>query len=375
MSIPFIISLNIAKLISLLGGTALPGYIALKLQINFLNQLAGKNKLHSIVVTGTNGKTTTTRLLGAVLTQAGKDFIHNQSGSNLIQGITTTLINHSDIFGRIKTKLCIWEVDEATIPKALKTLSPEIVVVTNLSRDQLDRYGEVDTLIAKWQQSFNQLPHSSQILINGADPRLKVLKHPHLSYFGQNKPGIGLKYPAEFQGKFNYDSVWAAEAVCKLLKLDPSLVAKAAKKAAPAFGRGEVFWQNKEKYQISLVKNPASYKAVWQMLIDRKQLNQPLMLLLNDHIADGTDVSWIWDVMFSGLTERHRPVIVSGTRAYDLALRLKYAGLKPNFIRVETNVSRAFDKLAKIAGSPKYILPTYTALLDLRKKLKRPSWS
>jgi UDP-N-acetylmuramyl tripeptide synthase len=375
MSIPLIISLNIAKLVSLFRGTALPGYIGLKLQPNLINQIVAKNQLRSIVVTGTNGKTTTTRLIGSVLSQAGIGYCHNRSGSNLLQGIATTLINQSDLFGKIKYKLCVWEVDEATVPKALSALRPEIVVVTNLSRDQLDRYGEIDTLIAKWQKSFQALPRTSRVIVNIADPRLKSLKHSNLSYFGQKTPGLGLKYPKEYQGKFNYDSLWAAEAVGASLKLDRHLVEKAAKASPPAFGRGEIFAIKNQKYQINLVKNPASFRAVWQMLLTRRHLNQPLLLLLNDNIADGTDVSWIWDVPFADIAKRRMPVIVSGLRAYDLALRLKYSGLKPNYIHVETKLKSALDRFIKSSGSPIYIFPTYTAMLDLRNKLKRTPWN
>lgn len=375
MSSPMLISLITGKLIAGFGGTALPGLIGLTLTPTLINQIAKKNNLQSIIITGTNGKTSTARLLGAVLTEKNILFCQNHSGSNLLRGIATTLINQSDWSGKINTDWAIWEVDEAAVPEAIKALQPKIIVFTNLSRDQLDRYGEVDYLLRLWQNSLNVLTASARILVNAADPRLKELKHPGLSYFGSATPGAGLSYPTRFQGKFNQDSLWATEAVCRCLKLDYRLAEICAVKSAPAFGRGEVFKLGNQKYQINLVKNPASYKAVWQMLLSRRHLNQPLLLLLNDKLADGTDVSWIWDVPFSRLDRRRAPVVISGIRATDLALRLKYAGLNPKLLLVEPNLSRAFGRFKNLPGTIKYILPTYTAMRELRRFLRLPLWN
>ncbi|OGD56603.1 hypothetical protein A3I57_01380 [Candidatus Beckwithbacteria bacterium RIFCSPLOWO2_02_FULL_47_23] len=375
MSSNLVISLLIAKVAAFFGGTALPGLIGLKLNSTLINQIVKKNKLRSIIITGTNGKTTTARLLGSVLSLAKIDYCHNRSGSNLLRGIATTLINQSSLTGKLKQKFAIFEVDEATVPAAIKALRPKIVVITNLSRDQLDRYGEVDTLLNLWQKSIDTLPKTSLVLVNAADRRLRPLHHPRLRYFGKNRPGLGLKYPSQFHGKFNYDNLWAVETIANYLHLDESLVSLAARSSPPAFGRGEVLALNGENYQINLVKNPASYKAVWQMLLDRRHLNQPLLLILNDLIADGTDVSWIWDVPLAGLARRRTPVVVSGRRADDLALRLKYANLKPKLMIIESKIDRAFNRLQTITGSPKYILSTYTAMLELRHYLKKEPWS
>ncbi|MDZ4229268.1 MAG: MurT ligase domain-containing protein [Patescibacteria group bacterium] len=375
MSSSFIISLTIARLAALFGGTALPGLIGLTLDHTLINQIIKKNKLDSVIITGTNGKTTTARLLGAVLHLAKIDYCHNYSGSNLLRGIATTLINQSNLTGKLRHQFAVWEVDEATLPAAIKALKPKLVVITNLSRDQLDRYGEVDTLLSLWQKALDRLPQSSTVLVNAADHRLKTLRHKNLSYFGSAQPGLGLKYPQELKAKFNLDSLWAVEAVCRKLKLDSRLVRQAALSTPPAFGRGEVFELNQAVYQINLVKNPASLKAVWQMIYDRKHLNQPLLLILNDQIADGTDVSWIWDAPLPGLAKRRTPVVASGRRANDLALRLKYAGLKPELIMVEPKIKQAFKKLQSLPGTIKYILPTYTAMLELRRHLNKDPWN
>lgn len=375
MSSNLVISLLIAKIAALFGGTAIPGLIGLQLNRTLINQIVKKNKLDSIIITGTNGKTTTARLLGSVLSLAKIDYCHNRSGSNLLRGIATTLINQSSLTGKLKQKFAIFEVDEATVPAAIKELAPKIVVVTNLSRDQLDRYGEIDTLLNLWQKSFDSLPKTSQVLINAADRRLRPLRHPNRRYFGKKQTGTGLKYPSQFHGKFNYDNLWAVETIANCLGLDESLVPLAARSSPPAFGRGEVFSLEGKNYQINLVKNPASLKAVWQMLLDRKHLNQPLLLILNDLLADGTDVSWIWDAPLPELERRLTPVVVSGRRADDLALRLKYANLKTKLMIIEPKIDRAFNRLTRIPGSPKYILPTYTAMLELRRYLKKEPWN
>ena len=375
MSIPMVISLIISKLVAKFGGTALPGLIGLSINHSLINQIIKSNNLRSIIITGTNGKTTTAKLLSEVLDLTGIDYCRNQSGSNLLRGIATTLINQSNLLGKIKPKLAVWEVDEAVLPQAIKSLRPEIVVITNLSRDQLDRYGEVDHLIKLWQTSFDTLPQSSWLIVNVADPRLRPLKHHHLKYFGNRRSRLGLKYPPQFYGKFNYDNLWAVEAVTRRLKLNPDLVPLAARSAQPAFGRGERFNLNGQNYQINLVKNPASYKAVWQMILDRRHLNQPLMLLLNDLLADGTDISWIWDMPFDRIKKRHKPIVISGRRAADLALRLKYAGFNSGKLIVDPSISQAFSRFQSQAGLIKYILPTYTAMLELRRHLKKAPWN
>lgn len=375
MSIPLIISLNIGRLIAKFwGGTALPGFIAEKINPNLINQIALKNNLQSIVITGTNGKTSIARLLGEVLTLKGIRYCHNQSGSNLIRGLATGLINQSDWRGRLKANTAVWEVDEAVLPQALAALNPQLVLFTNLSRDQMDRYGEIDHLLNLWQSGLNNLKAAATVIINAADPKLKKLQRPRLIRFGQAIPGAGLKYPRNSGGKFNYDAIWAVTAIVNHLKIKTDVVSIAAK-AKPAFGRGEIVKYMGQNLQINLIKNPASAKAVWQMLADFNQVQRPLLIVLNDRLADGTDVSWIWDVPFIGINRRHRPVIVSGTRAADLALRLKYAGIKSSLIIIKPNMAIALKELLSQAGSYKHILPTYTALLELRKLLGAKSWN
>lgn len=348
---------SLLKLFSSKGGTALPGLIALKLNPNLIRRLAEQNQLKSIIITGTNGKTTTSRLLGSMLQAQHLPFLHNRSGSNLLRGIASALINQSDIFGRLKNKLAVWEIDEAVVPAAVKQLQPKIILFNNLSRDQLDRYGELDSILKSWQESLSILPKDSQVIINRTDQRLKQLHSPHIIYFGQ---------PLSL-GHYLQANILAAQTIAQALKLKPSSINQGLKTFRPAFGRGESFTFNNQLVKILLVKNPAGLTAVLNQLQNNHQLNQPLLIALNDLIADGTDVSWIYDANLEILSGRRAPIIVSGLRATDLALRLKYAGVKEKLIQIEPRLDHAWKKFIAQSGQNHNILPTYTAMLKLRQ--------
>lgn len=343
------------------GGTALPGLVALKINPNLIRRLAEQNRLKSIIITGTNGKTTTSRLLGSMLQAQHIPFLHNRSGSNLLRGIASTLINQSDIFGRIKVKLAIWEIDEAVVPAAVNQLQPKIILFNNLSRDQLDRYGELDSIFKFWQESLSILPTDAQVIINRTDQRLKQLHSPQIIYFGQPLSS----------GKYLQANIMAAQAIAKALNLKPKSISQGLTSFRPAFGRGETFTFQQKQITISLVKNPAGLTAVLNQLQNNHQLNQPLLIALNDLIADGTDVSWIWDANLEILKDRRTPIIVSGLRSADLALRLKYAGVKEKLINLHPNLNQAWQNFLAQPGPTANILPTYTAMLTLRRLLSQ----
>lgn len=367
-------SIIIGKLVTLINqtatqnkSTALPGYLALKFNPALINQIVTKNKLQSIIITGTNGKTTTAKLLTDILKLHHIPFIHNASGSNLLRGIASTLITQSNYFGHLKNKLArldsprlaIWEVDEAAVPEAIKQLQPNLILFTNLSRDQMDRYGEIDTVLKHWQSGLRFLPKDARVFINRNDQHLSALKHHHLIYFGKKIS----------EADYFKNNIFAATALAQALKLKSNLIRQAVADFQPAFGRRETVTYQGRQMKLFLVKNPASLTAVWGMLQQTRQLDQPLLIVLNDRIADGTDVSWIWDVQFNYLNQRKIPVIVSGLRAYDLALRLKYAGLNKKLIIIEPNLTKALNY------HPVNILPTYTAMLELRKIILHQKFS
>ena len=426
----FFFSIQVGKFISLVsrtlpftGGSALPGLIALKINPTLINQITSRNKLKTVIITGTNGKTTTSRLISHILKQSKIKHIHNRTGSNLLRGVASALINQISLKGRLSSNLAIFELDEAVTPKAIKTLKPDLILFTNLFRDQLDRYGEIDTLLKNWQQSLKNLPKKSTLIYNSDDPSLNYLasltKNSTISYglpisFKQKeKPSDSadaifcpkcqqhLKFQAIFTshlghyhcskcnfkrnlpthnpsthqttlpGLHNRYNILAATSLALKLDIGLKTINRALKSFTPAFGRAESFKLNQVPTNILLVKNPTGFNVTLETLKAKKHLNKPLLLILNDLIADGTDVSWIWDVEFEILSQRNKPVIASGLRAADLALRLKYAGLKPSLIIIKPSIKKALKSLQTQPDSPKYILPTYTAMLNLRRILTK----
>lgn len=205
------------------------------------------------------------------------------------------------------------------------------------------------------------LPKDAQVIINRTDQRLKQLHSPQIIYFGQ---------PLSL-GHYHQANILAAQALAHALKLKPSSINQGLKSFHPAFGRGESFTFNKKLVKILLVKNPAGLTAVLNLLRNNHQLNQPLLIALNDLIADGTDVSWIWDANLEILTDRRTPIIVSGLRSADLALRLKYAGVNEQLIQIQPNLNQAWQKFIVQPGLTGNILPTYTAMLALRQLLSQ----
>jgi lipid II isoglutaminyl synthase (glutamine-hydrolysing) len=431
------LSLLIGKLINsfchlfpFVGGSALPGLIALKINPTLINQITTNNQLETIIITGTNGKTTTSRLTSHLLNFAKINHLHNRSGSNLLRGVASTLINQSSLTGKLPYNFAIFEIDEAVVPKAIKALNPKIILFTNLFRDQLDRYGEIDTLLSRWQQAIQSLSKTSTLIYNADDPSLNYLasttKIPTMSYglpqslkaqaflsdsadaifcphcqhplkftaiftshlghyhcsncsFKRNTPTIKFtSHKTNLPGLHNLYNLQATKSILDTLDIKIDLI-KALSTFTPAFGRSESFKLKNLHTHILLVKNPTGFNVTLETLSSQKHLDKPLLLILNDQIADGTDVSWIWDVNFNLLKSRSLPVIVSGSRHLDLALRLKYAGLKPSSILIKPNIKEALKLLSTQPGRIAYILPTYTAMLALRailesQKLLHSTW-
>ena len=423
------------------GGTALPGLIALQLDPNFIRNLAVKIPQGNIIISGTNGKTTTTRMLATILKSADFNLIHNRAGSNLLRGIASTLAETWSVFNRKRFDLGVWEVDEATVLPAVKALEPKIVVILNLFRDQLDRYGEIDKIKRIWVKAIKMLPKKSTLILNADDPAVAHLGHRFsgkVLYFGiEDKknsekvlprfadtkycpncataliyeavytshlgeywcPVCGHKRPvlnfeanevsclspvkAEFElkignkkdklkinlgGLYNIYNSLAAIAVAFTLGIGPNLSIAALSKFKSAFGRVEEIKTSKAVLRIFLIKNPTGANEVLKTVFSNsKKIN--ILLALNDKIADGTDVSWIWDVDFEKMAGKILGLIITGTRAKDLALRLKYSGVGNHAL-----VTENFEKAVKTVISSKenyYILPTYTAMLEIRKQLNK----
>lgn len=409
------IAIFLGKLIALLsktfklgGGSAAPGLYSLKVNPNLIENLI-KQIPQSIVITGTNGKTTTSRLLAHFATRAGLKVIRNHTGSNLERGIASALIHNSSfITHNSKFDLGIWELDEAAFNTVAPKVKPNSIVFLNVFRDQLDRYGEVNSVVKKWCETLSKIDPKTKILVNGDDDNTAKLA----SYFKGQIQKFGLenyklrgeslerqKTKLDLEAKnikltglsgsklelfINHQSLivnlplpgiyhiydfLAAFGAGLSLNLNPGQMANSVKSFSPAFGRVEKLPFG----YIFLIKNPAGATQVFETIAPQIKQNDRLFLLLNDNLADGADVSWIWDAEFEKLKVKSSKlkVICSGERAYDLANRLKYAGFDTNHIFVEADIKKAFKQAQQDLKGRLFILPTYTAMLELQSILTK----
>lgn len=405
----------ITKFLKIGGGSAAPGLYALKIYPELLEELNRKIS-KNIVITGTNGKTTTAKMLAHFAAASGLRIIRNHTGSNLERGIASTLISCLNPWGcKLNFDLGIWELDEAAFNVVTPKLQPDIVVFLNIFRDQLDRYGEVDTVLKNWCNTLKKLDKKTIVLVNGDDTNTSKLaeyfegsvqtfgvkdfkiigesgKHSiregDLDFEAKNVKLNGLK-ETSFQlpivnSKFSislplpgiyhiYDFL-AAFAAGTHLDFKPEQMISSLKDYSPAFGRVEKLPFG----YIFLIKNPAGATQVFETLAPNLKPTDVLLVALNDNIADGRDVSWIWDADFEKLKVQNSnlpagkaglKIIVSGTRANDLAVRLKYAGFDPKEIYVEQSLEKAFKEARRHLKGHLFILPTYTALLAFQSIL------
>lgn len=418
----------LSQIFNLGNGSTWPGHIALKLNKHFIRDIIHKNNLQIIVVAGTNGKTTTSLMIKTILEQNGKKTIHNFSGANLLNGLASTLLLSTNIQGFIKADAAIFEVDENALPLVLKEISPTYLVLLNLFRDQLDRYGEVRSIKNRWQKAFETISDQTTFIINADDPELGSLFNSHFKlnrkpanriiFFGLRNisgkkttehasdstycPNCGTKliyqsisyshlgnwscnncklkrpkldfdhspfYP--LPGLYNQYNTLAAVCVGQESGFTNEQIKKGLRKIKPAFGRQEVIGVDGKKVQIFLSKNPTSFNESLKTIVGLKAKN--LVLILNDRIPDGRDVSWIWDTDIDEYLSFFSNLTVTGDRVYDLALRIKYA-VNPQGtekIHIEEDLKKALKHALDTTPNKEtlYILPTYSAMLDARKIL------
>jgi UDP-N-acetylmuramyl tripeptide synthase len=424
------------------GGTTLPGDVARTIDPTVLTKLSQDLTHGSIVITGTNGKTTTSRLVTWLLEGAGHKVVTNRAGANLIFGVTAAAVDRAGADGRLGADWGVFEIDEASLPKAVEEIKPKATLVLNLFRDQLDRYGELESIARKIESALSVLPSSTAIL-NADDPRVaeiglglpkpplwfglddvSVAAHelPHAAdartcprcgaslifeavYVGHDGvyrcPNNDFARPApkmtaqniklasfyrfsadventqidvQLGGLYNVYNVLAAFAVARTLGLEPNYIAERLRDFRAAFGRQERVEFRGRILNLVLSKNPAGFNETLRTSIDLAN-GTNFLIALNDRKADGTDVSWIWDVDFENLKDKAQVVVPGGNRAHDLAVRLKYAGVSAT--EPETDPGRALDLLVKVTkeGEIAHLLCTYTAMLDLRAELVRRGWA
>lgn len=417
----------VSRLFNLGAGSTWPGHIALEQDEMILPWMVSQLHGGVILIAGTNGKTTTAKMVRTILEQKNNRteklknrVVHNEAGANLLNGLTSALIMATDWRGKIKADWGIFEVDEATLPLALKYFTPKAIVLLNLFRDQLDRYGEVDSIAQKWHKALKSLPKESLVILNADDPQVSSLGQDlkaRVFYFGLDDPKITLKekqhamdtvycptcgkklifsriyfshlgdwrcpgckitrpkpdlteWDWPLQGIYNRYNTLAAVMVGKAFKIDDILIKKTLVDFEPVFGRLEEFNIDGKKIKILLSKNPTGFNESLRTIREEKG-RKVILLVLNDRIPDGRDVSWIWDADFDEF-ENIGQIFISGDRPYDMGLRMKYAIKNFNFdskIKIKENLNEAITEGIKAVrvGETLYVLPTYSAMLEVRK--------
>ena len=420
------------------GGTTLPGRVLLRLEPEAIARLGAGLRGGATIVSATNGKTTTAGMIAAILAAEGRPPVHNRAGSNMTWGVATALLEQRGEEG-------LFEVDEAWLPRVAEQLSPRLIVLGNLFRDQLDRYGEMEALAEEWAKAVAAAPSGTGLALNADDPliadlgrdpdterprdgvlyfgiedhsqALPELQHAfdakhcrrcghsyayemafvgHLGHYscpncGAERPrpdvaatriklrgmegsaatvrvpGGEIEIELPLPGLYNVYNALAAIAAAIKLGVEPERVASALRDMRAAFGRVETIAVAGGQVSILLIKNPAGANEVLRTLGQEGELD--LWIALNDRIADGRDVSWVWDADFELLAEKVRRVTCAGTRAPEMALRLKYAGWPEERIFVDPDIATSLDAAVASSEGRLFALPTYTALMELRKLL------
>ena len=414
----------IVRSLRLGAASVLPGSIARRIEPRLLQLLSQQVKNGVILIAGTNGKTTTALLLCTILERKGFRITHNSTGANLENGLMTALLESTNLLGTLNTDYAILEVDENIVPKVLTPLQPRIILCLNLFRDQLDRYGEVDTISKRWTKVISTLPPETVVIPNADDPTLSNLGQQlpqRVLFFGLNEPehyleaiphavdsiycprcghsldykGVYLSHLGDFTcpkcgfskskptlesnewsqilvGLYNKYNTLAAATAAIELGVDEATIRDTINNFQAAFGRAEDLVINGKRVRILLSKNPVGTNETIRVVT--QSTDKTTLLVLNDRTPDGTDVSWIWDVDTEKLVERGGTLVVSGDRVYDMALRLRYSQKSPesnlNLI-VEEDLRQAIATALEHTPENEtlHILPTYSAMLEVREVL------
>lgn len=390
------------------GGSALPGLFVEKIDKNFVKDTLSQLPHGVVLISGTNGKTTTTKMVVELLESQGLRVFTNRTGSNFVRGVAAALLGEVNALGKLQADIAVLELDEAHAVHFVNRIPPRHSLLLNVMRDQLDRFGEIDTT-AKMLEHI-ALATTGTVVINREDPRLRkvALKLKNdVRYFGLDDAllatfpsdddmhgGIvaGTKRPQadvllqaigagatfvidgktvtttlQLNGVYNIFNAAAALALTRSIvgkKLDEEKLLKGLAAVTPAFGRGESLIVDGKPCELVLVKNPSGFRLGLHSF-DPK--NYATMIAINDNYADGRDMSWLWDVDFESL-KKDGVSEVSGVRAYDMALRLQYDEVAVS--HVDTDLARSLKNfLSAHSGKPKRIYCTYTAMLALRREL------
>ena len=394
------------------GGSALPGLFVERISPSFVPDTLAQLEHGVVVISGTNGKTTTTKMVVALLESQGLKVFTNRTGSNFVRGVAAALLGEIDIKGKLDADIAVLELDEAHAVKFVQVVPPRYSLLLNVMRDQLDRFGEIDTTARMLEQIATAT--TDTVVVNREDERLRTVGTPiagkTVRYFGladsllsqfptddemhetpsKKKPGkradadVILKNfnqqgaaftingkdfvtPLKLKGVYNIYNSAAALALVRTIvpKASINSLLGALSTVTPAFGRGETLMVAGHPLELVLVKNPSGFRLG---LESYDPTGYATMIAINDNYADGRDMSWLWDVDFTSLA--NDSVYVTGVRAYDMALRLQYdeVGME----KVQTELAKALAEFIELhPETPKRIYCTYTAMLALRKELSK----
>ncbi len=429
------------------GGSTVPGVVARRVDPKVLTKLSRRLRLGSAAITGTNGKTTTTRMVSKILQAAGVRAVNNSTGANLVTGVTAALVSDSDLAGAPLSEMGLFEVDEANVPKVAAEAEIGILAVLNLFRDQLDRYGELAYTGKVIASSFGDLPQSGAVVLNADDPLVASLGRSARRpvFYGVDEPsldtgrlqhvadskdcpvcGTALLYETVYMGHvgvydcprcdfsrpqlayrasrvrlqgshgsefrlstpkgesdmriglpglYNVYNALAAAAVAGEAGAGLAEISRGLGEFRSAFGRVERVKAGDREAFLLLIKNPVGFNEILRTFVTGADAKN-VLIAINDNDADGRDVSWLWDVDFEMLADARKegktvasPFTVSGIRAEDMAVRLKYAELPVGPVIPDRGEAIKSALAATPPGETLYVLPTYTAMLEIRKML------
>ncbi len=411
------------------NGTNAAGKVIVRIYPKILTVLSKEVREKIIVVCGTNGKTTTNNLIYKTLTDSGKKVVCNNLGANMIEGVIVAFINNCSWKGELDADFACLEIDEGYAVRVFEYMKPDYVVLMNLFRDQLDRYGEIDITSKMLHNAFLKLD-STTLILNGDDPlcvqfskkeslpcrffginqdlgtksaetkegrfcpfcgAALVYHHYYYSQLGIFKcsgcnfarpetdytaTGISFENGIEFnvgdrkisvayRGLYNIYNILAAYAISDLCGLDMNNFSDILSTYRPQIGRMEEFSFKNKKVILNLSKNPAGFnQGISTVLLDKS--DKDVIIMINDNLQDGTDVSWLWDVDFEKFdTPDIKQIITCGTRGLDMYLRLKYSDM--HNIENYPDVKSAISKLLKTENKTLYVLVNYTAIFSTQK--------
>lgn len=432
------------------GGSTVPGVISRRIYPKVLSTISRRLPRGSVALTGTNGKTTTTRMVGRIFSGAGIDAVNNSTGANLVTGVTAAVVSDASLSGRPSSQIGLFEVDEASVPRVAAEAELSTLAVLNLFRDQLDRYGELAYTGKVIASAFGDLPRGGTVLLNADDPLVASLGRrsgkARPVYFGVDEPaldtgslqhvadskdcpvcGTALEYelvymghvgtyrcpncdfarpePAyrasevrmdgprgadflletpvgsrgirlDLPGLYNVYNALAAAAVAGESGVGIEEIAAGIEGFGGAFGRVERVKAGDKEVFLLLIKNPVGFNEILRTFVAGSSdaaAAENVLIAINDRDADGRDVSWLWDVDFEMLSEARpadgKPFMVGGIRATDMAVRLKYADLPVGPVIEDRKRAIKSAIEATPPGETLYVLPTYTAMLEIRQTL------